>query len=168
MIRQDNFSDLEVPESDHAVLCDFGLGRRTDDSSVALGICGPLFATAPEVLQGEDYESAADVYSYGVLIWDLLKLWMRLKPKSSLPKSLLEIICQCLSPRKNERRSSYELLGLLEHLESTISAETEENKMVEEREARQSVLEIVNEVSTTTRSGTSSSTGFITLSIDNW
>ena len=70
---------MKYPITDIAVICDFGLGRRTDD------ICqvvpgrqgGPSFATALEIKRGESHDYAADTYSFSILVWDLTLLYMR-------------------------------------------------------------------------------------------
>ena len=76
----DNNADRENPTSYHSVLCDFGLGRRINDIPPDITVrdgYGPPYATAPEVMRGEAYDFAADLFSYGILLRDLTLFWMR-------------------------------------------------------------------------------------------
>ena len=60
---------------EHAYLVDFGLARRIqgDASLTTDGRCaGTLDYMAPEVLQGRDAGAAADIYSLGCLLYELL------------------------------------------------------------------------------------------------
>lgn len=82
-----------VTESWHAKIADFGsmksfflkqVGGRPDrlgergsqvsDSAITLtnGVGTPLYM-APEVLRGEQYAKSADIWSFGVVIWELME-----------------------------------------------------------------------------------------------
>jgi serine/threonine protein kinase len=54
-------------------LCDFGLARYKErfvkDNH---GKIGTPHWMAPEILRGERYEEPADVYSFGVIVWEML------------------------------------------------------------------------------------------------
>jgi len=52
---------------------DFGLTRLKGTKTVNMdNRVGSIFWTAPEVLRGEEYTEKSDVYSYGVVLWELL------------------------------------------------------------------------------------------------
>jgi serine/threonine protein kinase len=52
---------------------DFGLSKLVDNSMTHVtGVTGSVAWTAPEVLQEEVYRESADVYSFGVILWELL------------------------------------------------------------------------------------------------
>ena len=54
-------------------LCDFGLSRyQAKFDSENHGKIGTPHWMAPEILRGEKYSSAADVYSFGVILWEML------------------------------------------------------------------------------------------------
>jgi len=56
-------------------VCDFGLARSTDGEGGGGGnktIVGTNEWMAPEVLAGDNYDSSADVFSYAMVIWELL------------------------------------------------------------------------------------------------
>ncbi len=54
-------------------ICDFGLARYKEkfvrDNN---GKVGTPHWMAPEILRGEKYTEAADVYSFGVILWELV------------------------------------------------------------------------------------------------
>ncbi|RHY11713.1 hypothetical protein DYB37_007570 [Aphanomyces astaci] len=55
-----------------AKLSDFGLARHVDDYELTLGnVVGSFRYAAPEVLRGELYTEAADMYALGMLLWEL-------------------------------------------------------------------------------------------------
>lgn len=55
------------------MICDFGMSRlRPSDDSIMTGSVGTTQWAAPEVLNSEKYCEKADVYSYGILLWELL------------------------------------------------------------------------------------------------
>ncbi len=57
-------------------LCDFGLARYgeslTDNDALPMTICGTDEFMAPEVIFGEPYDCRADVYSFGLLMAEVL------------------------------------------------------------------------------------------------
>jgi len=119
------------------------------------------------VLQGEEYDYPADIYSYGILIWDLVKLWMRLTSRRSMPKILLDIICECLPFHKEDRPSMHQIHKKLEDLSQTLYNEQEKVEMINETEARDTVYGVLGHESETVRIATSGS-GFVSISIDSW
>ena len=56
-------------------LCDFGLSRyQSKFDADNHGKIGTPHWMAPEILRGEKYTPAADVYSFGVILWEMLTL----------------------------------------------------------------------------------------------
>jgi len=62
-------------------LIDFGLARIVENATVALddvyqmsGETGSLRYMAPEVADGQPYNHKADVYSFGIILWELVAL----------------------------------------------------------------------------------------------
>mmetsp|Transcript_33006 Transcript_33006/g.50550 ORF Transcript_33006/g.50550 Transcript_33006/m.50550 type:complete len:128 (-) Transcript_33006:121-504(-) len=52
---------------------DFGLTRSIEDSEVlATGMAGTFHWMAPEVLENNPYSYKADVYSFGIVMWEIL------------------------------------------------------------------------------------------------
>ncbi|GES81542.1 kinase-like domain-containing protein [Rhizophagus clarus] len=60
--------------SDHrtwACISDFGLSKPADKSIKSNEIYGVLPYIAPEVLRGKPYTKAADIYSFGIIMWEM-------------------------------------------------------------------------------------------------
>jgi len=66
--------NLLVDESYKVKLCDFGFSRQVlaGNSDAPMTVCGTTPWMAPEVLLGERYDMKADVFSFGMVIWELL------------------------------------------------------------------------------------------------
>ena len=63
-----------IDESWNVKLCDFGLSRikntkKNKNNNIRVGT--PHWM-APEILQGEKYECESDVYSFGIILWEML------------------------------------------------------------------------------------------------
>jgi serine/threonine protein kinase len=70
--------DLKSPnvlldENYVAKIGDFGLSRFKDDSKTMTMVGSPLWV-APEVLRGERFGEPCDVYSFAIILWELLAL----------------------------------------------------------------------------------------------
>lgn len=65
--------NILLSEDWNVKICDFGLARYKEkflkDNH---GKIGTPHWMAPEILRGEKYEEAADVYSFGVILWEML------------------------------------------------------------------------------------------------
>lgn len=53
-------------------VCDFGLSRLKAQEQSMTGNCGTVQWMAPEVLSDESYNEKADIFSYGIICWELL------------------------------------------------------------------------------------------------
>ena len=65
-------ANLLLDESYTAKVCDFGLSRLKAQERSMTGNCGTVQWMAPEILANEAYAEPADVFSYGVILWELL------------------------------------------------------------------------------------------------
>jgi serine/threonine protein kinase len=63
--------NLLITEAFRCKLSDFGLSRSLERDSNANTMCGTPRWLAPEVFRGEDYSEKVDVYSYGIVLWEL-------------------------------------------------------------------------------------------------
>lgn len=74
--KSDGIFDLDedYQQADRIVvkLADFGLTKCSDDTVLMQTICGSPMFMAPEVLLAEDYDSKADIWSFGVIMYQLL------------------------------------------------------------------------------------------------
>lgn len=67
-------SNVLIDENWNVKLCDFGLSRikntkKNKKNNIRVGT--PHWM-APEILKGEKYECESDVYSFGIILWELL------------------------------------------------------------------------------------------------
>eukprot|EP01107_Rhizomastix_libera_P017087 TRINITY_DN764_c0_g1_i2.p1 TRINITY_DN764_c0_g1~~TRINITY_DN764_c0_g1_i2.p1 ORF type:complete len:766 (-),score=274.62 TRINITY_DN764_c0_g1_i2:102-2399(-) len=62
--------NLLVDESWKVKVCDFGLSTYLDQHSTTMTACGTPCWTAPEVLRHLRYTEKADIYSFGVVMWE--------------------------------------------------------------------------------------------------
>ena len=53
-------------------VADFGLARVQDPARTMTGGIGTSQYTAPEVLRSERYDTKADVYSFGIIVWECI------------------------------------------------------------------------------------------------
>ncbi|SCO65637.1 tyrosine kinase-like protein, putative [Plasmodium vivax] len=66
-------SNVLLSMSGQIKICDFGLSvQNFAQKPRFLGIVGTYQWTAPEILRGEGYTPQADVYSFGVILWEML------------------------------------------------------------------------------------------------
>jgi serine/threonine protein kinase len=63
--------NLLVDENWRVKVCDFGLSRFVENKN-AMTACGTPAYAAPEVLRNSDYSMSADVYSFGIVLWELV------------------------------------------------------------------------------------------------
>eukprot|EP01102_Stenamoeba_stenopodia_P014004 TRINITY_DN4615_c0_g1_i2.p1 TRINITY_DN4615_c0_g1~~TRINITY_DN4615_c0_g1_i2.p1 ORF type:complete len:670 (-),score=136.64 TRINITY_DN4615_c0_g1_i2:3-2012(-) len=71
-LKPSNILIYSLSEKDEvtAKLCDFGAGRRGAQQMTS--IVGTVPYMAPEVLQSTTYTQAIDVYSFGILLWEMV------------------------------------------------------------------------------------------------
>ena len=65
-------ANLLLDESYTTKVCDFGLSRLKAQSRSMTANCGTVQWMAPEVLANRSYDEKADVYSFGIIVWELL------------------------------------------------------------------------------------------------
>mmetsp|Transcript_27799 Transcript_27799/g.24426 ORF Transcript_27799/g.24426 Transcript_27799/m.24426 type:complete len:361 (-) Transcript_27799:923-2005(-) len=68
-------SNILIDSSWSVKLCDFGLSRtkyKSDKKKLAKQRVGTPHWMAPEILRGEKYQETADVYSFGMILWELI------------------------------------------------------------------------------------------------
>lgn len=74
--------NLLVDSSWKVKVCDFGLSRIAVDLHKTMTACGTPCWTAPEILRNARYTTKADVFSYGIVLWELVT---RDEPFSGMP-----------------------------------------------------------------------------------
>lgn len=54
-------------------ICDFGVAKILEDKEATMSTnCGTLAYQAPEVIQGQKYDSACDIWSIGIVLYVML------------------------------------------------------------------------------------------------
>jgi len=111
-------------------VCDFGLSRIVEQTlSATMTSCGTPCWTAPEILRNSRYTEKADVYSFGILLWEIVTRedpykgmppfqvvfavgTQKIRPKIpvSCPPCWAELITQCWAEDPEMRPSFVELL----------------------------------------------------------
>ncbi|KAG8390187.1 hypothetical protein BUALT_Bualt01G0057500 [Buddleja alternifolia] len=56
----------------HAMLTDFGLAKEFDEETRSNSMCGTLEYMAPEIILGKGHDKAADWWSVGILLYEML------------------------------------------------------------------------------------------------
>lgn len=62
--------NILIDENKIPVICDFGTSRQIETSMT--GLCGTANYMAMEFLEGGKYDERVDVYSYGMVLWEML------------------------------------------------------------------------------------------------
>jgi serine/threonine-protein kinase CTR1 len=117
-------------------VCDFGLSRVLSGEyiSTTSGIGTPQW-TAPEVMRGDKVSEKSDVFSFGVVLWEIAMLeqpWKQLRPEqvvfavggggqslhlsSHLQPEVSSLIQDCLCPQPHERPSFAVIIERLSQL----------------------------------------------------
>lgn len=132
-----------VDDNWRCAVSDYGLARKVSHGE-AMTCCGTYATMAPEVIWGEPYDQRADVFSYGMLLWEIiyrqhsseegfLARHPRTKFKLDLdalkegappgtPESLVILATQCCCEEPDYRQSSAEALEWLMDLLREVEA----------------------------------------------
>eukprot|EP00002_Diphylleia_rotans_P018020 TRINITY_DN3489_c0_g1_i14.p1 TRINITY_DN3489_c0_g1~~TRINITY_DN3489_c0_g1_i14.p1 ORF type:complete len:152 (-),score=30.13 TRINITY_DN3489_c0_g1_i14:111-566(-) len=62
--------NILIDKTFHPYLCDFGFARVKAQNQT-MTKCGTAAYQAPEILQGKRYTEKADVYSFGIVMWEV-------------------------------------------------------------------------------------------------
>jgi serine/threonine protein kinase len=113
-----------------AITGDFGISKSAIESSNDDNeIYGIIPYVAPEVLRGQKYTKASDIYSFGMIMWELMTgrrpFWDKchdsdliieicdgLRPPivANAPRDYIELIQECWHPDPNKRPSASDIL----------------------------------------------------------
>uniref|UniRef100_A0A1D1Y538 non-specific serine/threonine protein kinase n=1 Tax=Anthurium amnicola TaxID=1678845 RepID=A0A1D1Y538_9ARAE len=121
-------------------VCDFGLSRLQHHTFLSSkSTAGTPEWMAPEVLRNEPSNEKCDVYSFGVILWELATLrmpWSGMNPmqvvgavgfqnkRLEIPKEVdpmvVQIICDCWHSESSRRPSFAQLMARLKHLQRLV------------------------------------------------
>ncbi len=141
-IKPSNIIVLNDPTlGEVAKILDFGIAKLVQpDASQTQSFMGTLAYCSPEQMEGKELDSRSDIYSLGVLMYEMLTMDMPLLPQNSsfggwyqahhnfkpepfsgrlgLPSELQDLVFRCLEKERDSRpQSAREILGTLEQIE---------------------------------------------------
>jgi serine/threonine protein kinase len=139
-IKTENFL---LADDWRCAVADYGFARRVDRTA-AMTMCGTDEFMAPEILFGEVYDERADVFSFGVFLWELIcrkspgkNGFMERQPRTKFqldfdalaamapadaPPSLVELATNCCRYEPEFRLTSEEALEWLSDLVGELEA----------------------------------------------
>ncbi|RIA91709.1 kinase-like domain-containing protein [Glomus cerebriforme] len=126
-----DFHSGNILQGKNAEIADLGFTGPADKKSTSTSnnaIYGVLPYVSPEVLRGRKYTSASDIYSFGIIMWEVsecippfsdrahdgylaLDICCGLRPKSEVyvPKPFIKLMNRCWNATPTNRPSAYEL-----------------------------------------------------------
>ena len=126
-----------------AKILDFGIAKLIlSDAAQTQSFMGTLAYCSPEQMEGKELDNRSDIYSLGVMMYEMLTTGMPLMPKNSsfggwyqahhefkpeplnpnlqLPTELKELVASCLAKERDNRPQSVrEILPIIENLSQT-------------------------------------------------
>ncbi|GES87610.1 kinase-like domain-containing protein [Rhizophagus clarus] len=141
----------------YSSITDMGLCKPADynaSENTKNSIYGVLPYIAPEVLRGQNYTKAADIYSFGIIMYEViselppyydvshdnnLALWicLGLRPRFNIkvPISFVNLIKQCLDANSSKRPKAEEIIKILDKWNDEFgNNESELNRQIREAE----------------------------------
>jgi serine/threonine protein kinase/tetratricopeptide (TPR) repeat protein len=141
-IMVESAADQPVPLGGDALIMDFGIARSVEagtTQTAAGSVIGTLEYMAPEQAQGKKVDQRADIYAFGLIVYDMLLGRQRLKtgegPMAELmqriaaappalrtvnpqiPGPVNDIVMRCLHPKPEDRYpATQDLVNALDHL----------------------------------------------------
>lgn len=129
-------ANLLLDESYTTKVCDFGLSRLKAQARSMTANCGTVQWMAPEVLANRRYDEKADVYSFGIIVWELLSRECPYEGMTAIqcalavlnrdkrpeipkwcPPGLHALIKSCIKKEPSERPSFAEIIIALDAME---------------------------------------------------
>lgn len=142
-IKPSNIIVIQDPTlGEAAKILDFGIAKLIQASSnQTQSFMGTLAYCSPEQMEGKELDNRSDIYSLGVMMYEMLTMDMPLLPQNSsfggwyqahhnfkpepfcdrlgLPKDLQDLVFGCLEKEREDRpQSAREILTILESLDS--------------------------------------------------
>eukprot|EP00731_Ephydatia_muelleri_P014460 Em0008g180a len=111
-----------VSKDEVCKVADFGLSRETtnDEYDVKKGGKIPVRWTAPEAISYLKFTTASDVWSYGVLLWEVMSYGQQpyedWDNQTGCPNSVYSVMLSCWKGEENERPNFEEIVKMLDSL----------------------------------------------------
>lgn len=87
-------NNIFLDEHERAKIGDFGLAKILEQTEEANTLCGTIGYMAPEVCKNMPYSFPADIWSLGVILYELISLEPPFKSKNSNMLSIVHNICE--------------------------------------------------------------------------
>ncbi|EXX63843.1 Ste20p [Rhizophagus irregularis DAOM 197198w] len=143
-VHKDFHSGNVLLDGDILAISDLGMCQPADDNE-RKGVFGVIPYMAPEVLRGHQYTQAADIYSFGIMMNELMseeiafndiphdrtlavKICKGFRPKISedTPKLIADLIIKCWDAKAENRPTAKELLRILGKYSDELSEDDSE------------------------------------------
>jgi len=150
-IKPSNIIVIQDPTlGEVAKILDFGIAKLIQASShQTQSFMGTLAYCSPEQMEGKELDNRSDIYSLGVMMYEMLTMDMPLLPQNSsfggwyqahhnfkpepfsdrlnLPLELQELVFRCLAKERDDRpQSAREIFEALESLEPTVQPQNQD------------------------------------------
>ena len=125
--------NILLDDSNVAKIADFGLAGIMKDNKELIGGVGTPHYTAPEVLERKRYGPKVDVYSYGIILWEMANKQIPFRDKThqeifdavvnrkwrlpinpNVPSNLKNLITKCWADNPNDRPDFSEIVQMFE------------------------------------------------------
>jgi serine/threonine protein kinase len=116
----------------NAAITDMGLCKPVNCDTQKNSVYGLLPYIAPEILNGQNYTKAADIYSFGIIMYEVIsglppyydlghdenlaiKIFQGLRPrfKIKVPQLVVQLIKRCLDANQLNRPMAEEIINIL-------------------------------------------------------
>lgn len=64
--------NILIDKNNRIKICDFGFSRKFDDSELLKTLCGSPLYMAPEIIKYKSYNNKSDIWSFGIIIYEIL------------------------------------------------------------------------------------------------
>jgi len=129
-----------------AKVADFGMSRITDKGEyIASSGTLPIKWSAPEVLRRDAATSKSDVWSFGIVLWELWERgaepygWLSnreayervldgevLEPSKKMPPAIADLMKKCLKMNPSERPSFFDIVNMLKSISKQLVKKSSE------------------------------------------
>lgn len=135
-------ANLLMDEHEVVKVADFGVARVQTEPGVMTAETGTYRWMAPEVIEHKPYDHKADVFSFGVVLWELLTgevPYLHLTPlqaavgvvqqglRPTIPKNtnpkLVELLQKCWQQNPTLRPDFSEIIEMLQHMAKEVGCE---------------------------------------------